>query len=81
MGVEEPKRPKPMSRFFILLCEIMEPIQIVTLGGSNMAWIRFIGESNHKMGHNLLRLGLNPEEGLMGCSVPQVKEWIERWRP
>lgn len=70
-----------MSRWFILLMEIMEPFQIVTLGGSNMAWVRHIGEANHKMGHNLLRMGLDPEEGVMGCRASQVKEWIEKWGP
>jgi len=72
---------KPMNRFMILLAQIIEPFEVMMIGGSHMAWVRRVGEWNHEMGHDLLRLGLDPEDGLMGCRIPQVEEWIEKWGP
>lgn len=70
---------KPMSWWTLLMFRIAEPFQIIHLGGSSMAWIRFVGESNHNIGHSMLRLGGNPEVSLMGCKSEQVREWCKTW--
>jgi hypothetical protein len=70
-----------MSRWFLLFLQIGEPFQLAYQGGSSMAWVRFIGESNHRMGHAMLRLGADPEASLMGCKRSQVREWIKLWGP
>jgi len=72
---------KPISRFLIFLMEIAEPLEVAYLGGSHIAWVRFIGECNHRMGHMVMKMGGNPEEALMGCRTEQVKEWIAKWKP
>lgn len=70
---------KPMSWWTLLMFQMAEPIQLLWLGGSSMAWIRFVGESNHKMAHSMLLIGIDPEGTLMGCKLSQAKEWYSVW--
>lgn len=55
-------KTKPVGRFTLFMLELIEPVQDALLGGSNMAWVRFMAEMNHRFGHLHIRLGGNPEQ-------------------
>lgn len=51
---------KPIGRFWLFLFQILEPWQLVFLGGSQMAYLRMTARLEHRIGHiraQLDRLG------------------------
>lgn len=70
-------KTKPVGRFMLFMMQVAEPIQLVYLGGSNMAWVRFMAEMNHRFGHLHFRLGGDPERTM---TVMTDEEWAKRKR-
>lgn len=67
------RKSKPMGKILLFMLQIVEPIQIVYLGGSNMAWVRFMAEVHHKFGHFHIRMGSDPETTMTVMSGEKFK--------
>lgn len=51
---------KPIGRFWLFLLQLSEPIELIYLGGSRMAYLRMTARLEHRIGHmraQLDRLG------------------------
>lgn len=55
-------KSKPIGKFMLFALQVAEPVQIVYLGGSNIAWVRFMAETHHNFGHSHIRMSGNPEK-------------------
>lgn len=70
-------KTKPVGRFTLFMLQILEPIQLVYLGGSNMAWVRFMAEMHHRFGHLFIRWNSDPERNM---TVMSDEEFARRSR-
>lgn len=61
---EGSRKSKPVGKVMLFMMQMAEPIQIVYLGGSNMAWVRFMAETHHNFGHFHIRMQSDPERSM-----------------
>ena len=66
-------KTKPVGRFMLFMMQLAEPIQLIYLGGSNMAWVRFMAEMNHKFGHLFIRWNSDPERNMTVMSDEEFR--------
>lgn len=57
-------KSKPVGKVLLFVLQISEPFQQAYLGGSQMAWVRFMAKTHHNFGHVHLQLQGNPEAAM-----------------
>lgn len=67
-------KTKPIGRFWLFMLQFAEPMQQLMMGGSQMAWVRFMAEMNHRFGHSHLMLGGDPERTMTVMTDEEFKE-------
>lgn len=70
-------KTKPVGRFMLFMLQVAEPMQQIMMGGSQMAWVRFMAEMHHRFGHVSILLKGNPERTM---TVMSDEEFARRSR-
>lgn len=58
------RKAEPIGKITLFMLQMSEPIQQVYFGGSQMAWVRFMAETHHNFGHQIIRMGGDPESAM-----------------
>jgi hypothetical protein len=66
-------KTKPIGRFMLFMMQLAEPIQLIYLGGSNMAWVRFMAEMHHRFGHLFVQWNADPERNMTVMSDEEFR--------
>lgn len=73
-------KAKPVGRILLFMLKFSEPIQQAFLGGSQMAWVRFMAETHHRFGHVHILLKGDPERPMTVMSDEEFKRRGARGR-
>jgi hypothetical protein len=58
----------------LFMLQFSEPFQQVYLGGSQMAWVRFMAEMHHRFGHVSILLHGDPEQTMTVMTDEEFKK-------
>lgn len=72
------RKSKPVGKFTLFALQMAEPIQIIYLGGSNMAWVRFMAETHHNFGHFHVKTRGNPEAAMTVMTDEEFRKKVGR---
>lgn len=72
------RKSKPVGKVMLFVLQVAEPFQQISLGGSQMNWVRFMAETHHNFGHFHIRMEGNPESAMTVMTDEEFRKKMGR---